>query len=57
VAEAAFQRRARAALMEAGVNLVAPETVHLAFDTQVAGGAVIERSWSSRPASRSRPAR
>ena len=43
VAEAAFQRRARAALMEAGVNLVAPETVHLTFDTQVAGGVVIEQ--------------
>ena len=42
VAEAAFQRRARAALMEAGVNLVAPDTVHLAFDTKIAGGAVVE---------------
>jgi bifunctional UDP-N-acetylglucosamine pyrophosphorylase/glucosamine-1-phosphate N-acetyltransferase len=43
VAEAAFQRRARAALMEAGVNLVAPDTVHLAFDTRIAGGAVVEQ--------------
>ncbi len=42
VAEVAFQRRARAALMEAGVNLVAPDTVHLAYDTQIAGGAVVE---------------
>jgi bifunctional UDP-N-acetylglucosamine pyrophosphorylase/glucosamine-1-phosphate N-acetyltransferase len=41
-AEAVFQRRARAALMDAGVTLVAPETVHLAFDTRIAGGAVIE---------------
>jgi bifunctional UDP-N-acetylglucosamine pyrophosphorylase/glucosamine-1-phosphate N-acetyltransferase len=41
-AEAAFQRRARLALMEAGANLVAPDTVHLAWDTQIAGGAVIE---------------
>ena len=42
VAEAVFQRRARAALMEAGVNLVAPDTVHLAYDTQIASGAVVE---------------
>jgi bifunctional UDP-N-acetylglucosamine pyrophosphorylase/glucosamine-1-phosphate N-acetyltransferase len=41
-AEAAFQRRARSALMAEGVNLVAPDTVHLAYDTQIAGGAVIE---------------
>ncbi len=41
-AEAAFQRRARAALMDEGVDLTAPDTVHLAFDTQIAGGAVIE---------------
>jgi bifunctional UDP-N-acetylglucosamine pyrophosphorylase/glucosamine-1-phosphate N-acetyltransferase len=43
VAEAAFQRRARTALMEAGVNLIAPDTVHLAYDTQIAGGAVVEQ--------------
>lgn len=42
VAEAAFQRRARQALMAEGVNLVAPETVHLSFDTSIAGGAVVE---------------
>jgi bifunctional UDP-N-acetylglucosamine pyrophosphorylase / glucosamine-1-phosphate N-acetyltransferase len=41
-AEAVFQRRARLALMEAGVNLTAPDTVHLAFDTRIAGGAVVE---------------
>jgi len=43
VAEAAFQRRARAALMEAGVNLVAPDTVHVAYDTKISGGAVVEQ--------------
>ena len=41
-AEAAFQRRRRTELMEAGVTLVAPDTVHMAFDTQIAGGAVVE---------------
>lgn len=41
-AEAAFQRRARFGLMAEGVNLVAPETVHLAWDTRIAGGAVVE---------------
>lgn len=41
-AEAAFQRRRRAELMDAGVTLVAPETVFLAWDTRIAGGAVIE---------------
>ena len=42
VAEAAFQQARRAELMAAGVNLVAPETVHLAWDTQIAGGVVVE---------------
>ena len=42
VAEAAFQGRRRAALMGAGVNLIAPDTAHLAWDTQIAGGAVVE---------------
>jgi bifunctional UDP-N-acetylglucosamine pyrophosphorylase/glucosamine-1-phosphate N-acetyltransferase len=42
VAEEAFQVRRRAALMTAGVTLVAPATVHLAWDTEVAGGAMIE---------------
>jgi len=41
-AEAAFQARRRAALMEAGVSMVAPDTVHLSADTEIAGGAVIE---------------
>ena len=41
-AEAAWQRRRRAELMAEGVTLVAPETVYLAWDTQIAGGAVIE---------------
>jgi len=41
-AEAAFQARRRAELMEAGVAMTAPDTVHLAFDTQIAGGATIE---------------
>jgi bifunctional UDP-N-acetylglucosamine pyrophosphorylase/glucosamine-1-phosphate N-acetyltransferase len=42
LAEAAFQRRRRAELMDAGVTLVAPETVFLSADTKIAGGAVIE---------------
>jgi bifunctional UDP-N-acetylglucosamine pyrophosphorylase/glucosamine-1-phosphate N-acetyltransferase len=41
-AEAAFQAGRRAALMDQGVSMAAPETVHLAFDTQIAAGAVIE---------------
>lgn len=41
-AEAAFQARARFRLMEAGVAMSAPDTVHLAWDTEVEGGAVIE---------------
>jgi bifunctional UDP-N-acetylglucosamine pyrophosphorylase/glucosamine-1-phosphate N-acetyltransferase len=36
LAEAAFQRRRRAEVMEAGATLVAPETVFLAFDTAIA---------------------
>lgn len=35
-AEAAFQTRARAAAMEAGVTLTAPETVFFALDTRIA---------------------
>jgi len=42
VAEAAFQRRRRAELMEAGVTLVAPDTVQLAWDTSLAPGVTIE---------------
>ncbi|MCM2563860.1 bifunctional UDP-N-acetylglucosamine diphosphorylase/glucosamine-1-phosphate N-acetyltransferase GlmU [Lutimaribacter sp. EGI FJ00015] len=41
-AEAAFQARARATLMEEGVSLQAPETVHLAWDTVVGGDTLIE---------------
>lgn len=41
-AEAAFQRRRRAELMEAGVTMPAPDTVHLSADTSIAGGAIIE---------------
>jgi bifunctional UDP-N-acetylglucosamine pyrophosphorylase/glucosamine-1-phosphate N-acetyltransferase len=42
IAEAAFQARRREALMADGVTMSAPDTVHFAYDTQVAGGAVIE---------------
>jgi bifunctional UDP-N-acetylglucosamine pyrophosphorylase/glucosamine-1-phosphate N-acetyltransferase len=41
-AEAAFQARARAELLEIGVTLMAPDTVHLAFDTYIGRDAVIE---------------
>ena len=41
-AEAAFQTRARAALMEDGVTLVAPETVYLARDTAIGRDSVVE---------------
>ncbi|QUD88689.1 bifunctional UDP-N-acetylglucosamine diphosphorylase/glucosamine-1-phosphate N-acetyltransferase GlmU [Phenylobacterium montanum] len=41
-AEAAFQRRRRGELMAAGVTMTAPETVFLAWDTQIAAGAMIE---------------
>lgn len=41
-AEAALQRRLRAAALEAGVSMVAPETVHLAADTKLARDVVIE---------------
>ena len=42
IAELAFQQKRRAALMADGVTMLAPETVHLAFDTRIAGGAVVE---------------
>jgi bifunctional UDP-N-acetylglucosamine pyrophosphorylase/glucosamine-1-phosphate N-acetyltransferase len=42
IAEYAFQQKRRAALMADGVTMLAPETVHLAFDTRIAGGAVVE---------------
>ncbi len=41
-AEAAFQARRRRQLMADGVSMTAPDTVHLAWDTQIAPGAVIE---------------
>ncbi len=41
-AEAAFQARRRRDLMAEGVSMLAPDTVHLAFDTQIAAGATIE---------------
>jgi len=41
-AEAIFQARRRRALMEAGVTMVAPETVYLSHDTEIGPDAVIE---------------
>ncbi|UWQ22808.1 bifunctional UDP-N-acetylglucosamine diphosphorylase/glucosamine-1-phosphate N-acetyltransferase GlmU [Jannaschia sp. W003] len=41
-AEAAFQRRARAAAMENGATLVDPATVHFAFDTHLGRDVVVE---------------
>lgn len=41
-AEAAMQRRLRAAALEAGVTMVAPETVFLAADTRLAPDVTIE---------------
>lgn len=41
-AEGVLQRRLRAAALEAGVSMVAPETVHLAADTRLARDVVIE---------------
>jgi bifunctional UDP-N-acetylglucosamine pyrophosphorylase/glucosamine-1-phosphate N-acetyltransferase len=41
-AEAIFQVRRRKALMDGGVTLVAPETVFLAHDTQIAADVIIE---------------
>jgi len=41
-AEALFQSRARARLMTEGVAMMAPDTVYLSFDTQIAGGATVE---------------
>ena len=41
-AEAVFQARARADLLEIGVTLTAPDTVHLAHDTVIGRDAVIE---------------
>ena len=41
-AEAAFQARARAATLEDGVTLIAPDTVHFAHDTVIGRDSVIE---------------
>ena len=41
-AEGIFQARRRMALMEAGVTLIAPETVFLAHDTAIAADVVVE---------------
>jgi len=41
-AESAFQARARAEAMAAGVTLTAPETVHFAFDTALGPDTVVE---------------
>ncbi len=41
-AEAAFQARARAELVENGVSLLAPDSVHLAWDTTIGRDAEIE---------------
>lgn len=41
-AEGIFQTRKRRALMEAGVTLVAPETVYFAHDTDIAADVVVE---------------
>jgi bifunctional UDP-N-acetylglucosamine pyrophosphorylase/glucosamine-1-phosphate N-acetyltransferase len=40
-AEAAFQARARTAAQEAGVILIAPETIHFALDTHLGPGSVV----------------
>jgi bifunctional UDP-N-acetylglucosamine pyrophosphorylase/glucosamine-1-phosphate N-acetyltransferase len=42
-AEAIFQTRARARFLAEGVAMAAPETVHFAWDTQIAAGAMIEQ--------------
>jgi bifunctional UDP-N-acetylglucosamine pyrophosphorylase/glucosamine-1-phosphate N-acetyltransferase len=41
-ADAVLQRRLRAAALEAGVTMVAPDTVHLAADTKLAADVTIE---------------
>jgi bifunctional UDP-N-acetylglucosamine pyrophosphorylase/glucosamine-1-phosphate N-acetyltransferase len=40
--EAIFQRRARAAAMEAGVTLIDPQSVYFSYDTQIAPDVVVE---------------
>jgi bifunctional UDP-N-acetylglucosamine pyrophosphorylase/glucosamine-1-phosphate N-acetyltransferase len=41
-AEAAFQNRTRAAMMEAGVTLIDPASVFFSYDTEIAADVVIE---------------
>jgi bifunctional UDP-N-acetylglucosamine pyrophosphorylase / glucosamine-1-phosphate N-acetyltransferase len=41
-AEAAFQANRRIELMGGGVNMAAPDTVHLSWDTRIEGGSVVE---------------
>jgi bifunctional UDP-N-acetylglucosamine pyrophosphorylase / glucosamine-1-phosphate N-acetyltransferase len=41
-AEAVFQAKRRIELMTQGVSMAAPDTVHLSWDTQIGGGAVVE---------------
>ncbi|MEQ1715669.1 MAG: bifunctional UDP-N-acetylglucosamine diphosphorylase/glucosamine-1-phosphate N-acetyltransferase GlmU [Hyphomicrobium sp.] len=41
-AEAIWQRRRRTELMQAGVTMIAPETVWISFDTQIARDVVLE---------------
>lgn len=41
-ADAIFQKRARASLLDSGVTMAAPDTVYLSFDTVVGRDAVIE---------------
>jgi len=42
-AEAIFQAQARAQYLAEGVAMLAPETVHFSWDTQIAAGATIEQ--------------
>lgn len=42
-AEAVWQKARRNALMVEGVTMPAPDTVHLSWDTKIAGGAVVEQ--------------
>jgi bifunctional UDP-N-acetylglucosamine pyrophosphorylase / glucosamine-1-phosphate N-acetyltransferase len=42
-AEAIFQQRKRAHFLAEGVQMLAPETVHFSWDTQIEAGAVIEQ--------------
>ncbi len=42
IAESIFQTRRRGELLEAGVSMVAPETVFFAYDSDISGGVLIE---------------